>query len=218
MGITYLVDTASIAMTAKNHFPLLLESSNLITNGIIPGDWEIEESKVSIEESHVYYKNGILLEMDYLKFQISESCEESFQDSYLIHKIADRFLEKTPYIPYQSLGLNYIVAFEQDKPRQWLLERFVPSYLRSKENIDVFAMLPRMFFDMGGELRSICKLEINAGSVNREGVEKELVVITINMDHGGSLNGDKMREAINLWQEKQDFVISKLDMIFGEIE
>lgn len=218
MGITYLVDTASIVITAKNHFPLLLESSNLITNGIIPGDWEIEESKTSLEESHVYYKNGILLEMDYLKFQISETCKESFQDSYLIHKIADSFLEKTPHIPYQSLGLNYIVAFVQDNPRQWLLERFVPPYLRFKENIDVFAMLPRMFFNMGGELRSICKLEISAGSVNQEGVEKELVVININMDHGGSLNRDKIREAINLWQEKQDFIISKLDMIFGEIE
>ena len=218
MSNTYLVDTASIAMTAKSHVPLLLESSNLVTNGIIPGDWEIEESKMSIEESHVHYKNGILLEMDYLKFQISETCEESFQDSYLIHKIADRFLEKTPHIPYQSLGLNYIVAFEQDKPRQWLLERFVPSYLRSKENIDVFAMLPTMLFDMGEMLRAICRVDINGGSVNRKGAENEAVVIDINLNHGSSLNRDKMREAINLWQEKQDFVISKLDMIFGEIE
>ena len=145
----YLLDTASIVITANSHTPLLLGPSNLVANGIVPDDWETTNTMMSIDESHIHYSNGIRLTMDFSKFQIAEPCKESFQDRYLIHKIADTFLEKNPHAPYQGLGLNYGLAFVQDNPRQWLLDRFTPPYLRSKNKIDVFAMLPRIFFDMG---------------------------------------------------------------------
>lgn len=213
---SYLLDHASIFIAANTHTPIILEPNNLAANGIIPGDWENAESMLSMTESNINYSNGIRLLMNLESFQVIEPGKESFQDSYLIHKIADDFLEKHPHISYQNLGLNYLGGFPCDDPRQWLLERFTPSYMRPNGDIDVFAMLPRMFFDMGEELRALCKLELSGGNIERGGEKKSIVTINANMDHGGLSSAADIRAAIGLWREKQDFLISVLDKIFGE--
>lgn len=211
----YLLGTVNVVITANNHNPLFLDPNALASKKIVPTDWTVLESGTTPEAALIRYANGVEWLIDQSRLQISESCDHSFKDDYLIYGLADAYLEKVPRVPYQNLGLNYLVTFAQDNPRQWLLERFVPSYLRSKNNIDVFAMLPRMFFDMGSTLRSICKLEINIGSTQGQS-DNDAIVININIDHGGPLNADNMRAAIGLWKEKQDFLISTLDAIFKE--
>lgn len=211
----YLLGTVNVVITANNHNPLFLDPNALASKKIVPTDWTVLESGTTPEAALIRYANGVEWLIDQSRLQISESCDHSFKDDYLIYGLADAYLEKVPRVPYQNLGLNYLVTFAQDNPRQWLLERFVPSYLRSKNNIDVFAMLPRMFFDMGSTLRSICKLEINIGSIQGQS-DNDAIVININIDHGGPLNTDNMRAAIGLWKEKQDFLISTLDAIFKE--
>lgn len=216
-GSSYLLDHASIFIAANTHVPLLLEPGNLVANGVIPSDWENKESALSMTDSFINYSNGIRLIMNLPSLQIIEPGKESFQDSYLIHDVADAFLNWHPYLPYQNVGLNYLVAFLCDNPRQWLIERFEPSYLRS-DGAGVLAMLPRMFFDMGKELKAICKLELSVGNIKRDGEEKSVVSINVNIDHGEPLDAAGIRAAIGLWKEKQDFLISILDTIFGDID
>ena len=55
--------------------------------------------------------NGIRLKMDLQSFQIVDPGEDYLQDSYLIHGVADAFLEKYPHISYQNVGLNYLWVF-----------------------------------------------------------------------------------------------------------
>ena len=213
----YLLDHASIFITANNHVPILLEPGSLVENGIIPGDWETDESALSLTDSHVNYSNGIRLIMNLDSFQIVEPCKDSFQDSYLIHSIADAFLGKYPHLAYENIGLNYLGGLAQADPRQWLLERFNPSYLRSEDGMDVLAMLPRIFFNMGEELKALCRIELGLGNIERDGSRRDVVSINVNIDHGGSLNTADIRTAVGLWREKQDFLISVLNKIFREI-
>ena len=210
----YILDYASIVITANRHTPSLLSPSNIAASGIVPDDWGIADAMLSIEESRINYSNGIRLAMDYSGLHIVEPCQESFQEGYLIHRIADTFLEKNPYVPYQSLDLNYQLAIAQEDPQQWLIDRFAPTYFRSND-IDVFAMLPTIFLGMGNAL---CKLETNTGNVKRGGLDIGAVIININIDHPAPLNAGQIREAIGLWGKKQDFVVSALDAIFGGIE
>ena len=210
----YLLGSVNVVITANNHNPLFIDPNALASKEIVPTDWTVLEAGTTPEASLVRYANGVKWLIDQSRLQISESCDHSFKDDYLIYGLADAYLEKV-HAPYQNLGLNYLVTFAQDNPRQWLIERFVPSYLRSKNNIDVFAMLPRMFFNMGSTLRSICKLEINIGNTQRKN-DNDAIEININIDHGGPLNADNMRAAIGLWKEKQEFLISTLDAIFKE--
>ena len=216
-GSSYLLDHASIFIAANTHVPLLLEPGNLVENGIIPSDWENEDSLLSMVESHVHYSNGIRLKMDLQSFQIVDPGEDYLQDSYLIHGVADAFLEKYPHISYQNVGLNYLVGFLCNDPQQWLIDRFEPSYLRSG-GAGVFSMMPIISFDMGEELKAICRLNLNVGSVKRDGEDKNIVTINVNIDHSAPLNAAGIREAVGLWKEKQDFLISKLDKIFGDIK
>ena len=214
----YLLDHASIFITANKHVPILLEPGSLIENGIISGDWKTDENAVSLTDSHVNYSNGIRLIMNLESFQIVEPGQASFQNSYLIHNIADAFLKRYPHIAYQNVGLNYLAAFVHSDPQQWLLERFTPSYLHSKGSNDIVAMMPKMFFGMGEELRAICRIELVMGSITRDEEDKSVVGINVNIDHLGSLNTADIQTAVGLWREKQDFLISTLDRIFGEIE
>ena len=212
----YLLDHASIFIIANSHVPILLEPGTLVASGVIPGDWENEDSMLSMTESHVNYSNGIRLLMNLESFHIVEPCL-NFKDDYSIHNIADAFLRQNPHISYQKIGLNYLGGFLCDDPRQWLLERFEPSYLQSENSNDIFAIMPRILFGME-ELRALCRLEIGVGNIKRDGEDKSVVTINANIDHGELSSAAAMQEAISLWREKQGFLISMLDRIFGDIE
>ena len=211
----YLLHSANVCITAEHHDPMILNPSLLADREIVPADWKAVNSRTALMESTVQYEK-VTLEMNPSRLVITEGFERPFGDNYQIYDVADACLDKIPYAPYRSLGLNYRVYMDQDSPEQWMCKRFLPP--------SIWDAPPRMLsiqpnFTIDTSDRPLCKISLHAGTrTPPQGEPVPIVLVDVNLDHPETLSADDMREAISQWRERQRFVISVLNKLLKEIQ
>ena len=96
-----------------------------MSRGIVPEDWTLREAVAIPPLSLLRYDNGIQWIVDQSRLNVIEDCKGEFQDNYLVHDMVDKYLGIVTHAPYRSLGLNWVVSIEQERPSSWLLEKFL---------------------------------------------------------------------------------------------
>ena len=151
-------------MTAEFHNPSILNRDFLVSKGIVPDDWDVEESITTPPVSVVRYRNGIQLIVDQSRLNVSEVCTSSFQKEYRPHRLVDAYVDKLPHVPHRSLGLNCQVSMVQNKPKDWVTQRFLKTGNWLQGEPRVLAMVPKFTLDAGD---AACHYTLSDGPIER---------------------------------------------------
>ena len=214
--LAFSLASISVVVTANNHNPSILTPEFLASQGIVPPDWEVLDSMTTPGFSAVNYKGRIQWILDQGVLRIIESYEGEFQDSYEVHDLATKYIDKVRVVPYRGLGLNCQIWAQLEKPERWLTERFLSTAIRS-QNLTDLKLEPRFTFSASPTFPgAIINISINSGEVERSGEEwSDAVIIDCNVHHQGPLEADRLISAIGQWAMHQDSIRSALGVLFG---
>ena len=146
----FWLHSVSVVITAQFHNPSILNQDFLVSQAIVPSNWEVAQAVTTPAVSIVGYRNGIQLIVDEGKLTIVEDCKSSFQDEYHAHKVVSAYLNKLLHVPYRSLGLNCRVSMKQENPKDWLMHHFLKPGNWSRGNPIVRSMVPKFATKAGG--------------------------------------------------------------------
>ena len=212
----YWLHFVNVVVTAEFHNPSILNPDFLASQKIVPPDWTVTESITTPPVSIVRYSKGkgIQWMVDQSTLAVTEFCESPFRDHYDIYQLVQAYLDKLPHVPYRSLGLNWTVSLKRTEPEKWITERFLKPGSWVGSDPKLLGMLPKFTVDVDG---AVCDLTLRAGNVptGGDGVD-DAVTIDCNVHHAEPLGMDTIREAINRWPARQDFVVSALDKLLRQ--
>ncbi len=204
----------SVVVTAEFHNPSILNPDFLRSQRIVPMDWEPKLAITTPQFSNVQYGNGISWTVDQSKLTVVENCESQFQQAYLIHGLVVWYLRRLPHVPYRSLGLNCVVAVRKRDPQRWLTKRYLRDGSWLKGDPAVESMIPKFILEAPSGSR--CFLSLDAGTSNFDGSQPQPAVIaTCNLHHDGPYDSDSLCHAIDLWPQRQDFLIAALRQLLA---
>lgn len=214
---SFHLHSVSVVVTAEHHNPSILDGGFLVAQGIVPEDWETAGSITTPNVSVVEYQNGIRWIVDQQNLTITEPCQSSFQDDYLVHKLARVYLKKLPHVPYLHLGLNCTISVNQDEPAKWITKRFLNPEITIQSNIKVLGLSPTISLEAG---EAVLNLNFSDAKVRRNDESPEIsldaVRIDCNLHHQGPLSVDVLCSSISRWLEHQKFIIATIDNLLSE--
>ena len=214
MAVDLFLEEISVVVTAEFHNPSILNHNFLVSEGIVPEEWEASESISTPPFSQVNYSNGILWTVDQSRLTVQEICQSEFRDTYHVHDLAIKYLNTLRYVPYRDLGLNCVVSVRaQDPPRQ-LTARFLNPVVEEAV-IEPFIMEPRVHVDIGGPRR--ISLTLNSGTRKiGDGEPESALIISNNVHHQGPHDAAELRSWIGKWPEIQVRLIRLLNELLGD--
>lgn len=197
--------TVSVVVNAEFHNPSILNPDFLVSREIVPADWTVLETVTTPTLSVVRYENGVAWTVNPAQLTITQPTGPDFADICDVHRLASLYLEKLPYVPYRSFGLNCEIAVSEPEPRRRLVERFGASWLGAETL--VLGMTPKFALDAGD---AVCYVGIEEG---HSGPDERWAAC--NVHHQGPLDVDALCRAIQRWPERQEFVVDALRMLWG---
>ena len=197
--------SVSVVVIAEFHNPSILNPDFLRIHEIVPSDWTVAETLTTPPVSIVKYKNGVEWTLDQSRLTVAEKSGPAFDDTYRVHQLVAKYLQRLPHVPYRSLGLNCRVSAQQANPKRWLIERFGASWL--SEEPMVLEMRPKFALDAGD---AVCQISL----VDAPNSSSEGIVLNCNVHHQGPLGVDGLCAAIERWPERQTFVREALATLF----
>ena len=214
--LTVSLTSISVVVTADNHNPSILNPEFLVSHGIVPQDWEVLDSMTTPGFSVVNYKERPQMILDQGALRIIESCEGEFQDSYDVHNLATKYIDKVRMVPYRSLGLNCQICTQLEEPERWLTERFLSTEIRSQDLKDL-ELEPRFTFSASPTIPgAIINLYIKSGEVARsDEAWNDAVIVDCNVHHQGPLDAGRLITAIGQWAIHENSIRNALRVLFG---
>ena len=214
--LSFVLTSIAVVVTANHHNPSILNPEFLASQGIVPQDWEVLDSMTTPGLSVVNYKERPQWILEQGALRIIESCEGEFQDSYEVHDLATKYIDKVRVVPYRSLGLNCQIWTQLKDPERWLTERFLSTEVRS-QNLQDLKLEPRFTFGASSTFaEAIIKMGINSGAVARTGEAwNDAAIIDCNVHHQGPLDAERLISAIGQWEVHQASIREALHLLFG---
>ena len=209
----FRLESISVVVTAQSHNPSILSQDFLVSQEIVPANWEVAEAVTTPAVSLVRYRNGMQLVVDEGKLTVVENCKSSFQDEYLVHAVVNAYLKKLPHVPYRSLGLNCRVVMRQEGPQDWLMHRFLKPGAWSRGKPMIRSMVPA-FATKAGDAECFFTFRYGRPRIGQNELV-DAVIAECNVHHAGPLDAGGQQAAIGRWAERQKFVIETLDIFLN---
>ena len=207
--MAFQVRSVSVVVTAQSHNPSVLTGQFLVSSGVVPDDWGIAESVNIPPFSLVRFQNGVQWTLDESRLIVTAGGESSLEDSYQIHDSVIRYLHKVSYVPYRSLGLNWVMYMEADNPDEWLMTRFLKDGPWMNRDYQLISMIPRFVFSTDNAVLNLAF----SNQVVSPGQSVSAVSVDCNVHHEGPLNATELIEAIGQWKSRQTLITSTLDVL-----
>ena len=201
---TLLLESVSIVVTAQFHNPSILNPDFLVVKGIVPDDWQVNDTVTTPVMSSARYDNGINWTIDQSRLLVAEPAGPQFRDSYRIQQFVKAYLSTLPHIPYQGLGLNFHIVLPEPDPRRRLIERFGANWIGEEDLI--LEMTPS--FRLQTE-DALCLVTISCTPQNDGKIK-----LDCNVHHEHLSNSVEFCDAITKWPVRQRFVQSVLSKLF----
>jgi hypothetical protein len=186
----------SVVVLAKQHNPTILHPSFLVSEEIVPSDWEVAEPPVSTPVfAIVKYKNGIVFNVDENKFQVNDNqIKDDFRKSP-ISDLARKYAQKLPHVNYKAVGINFKGFVECAKPQTIVIDRFLKPGIANFNDNKPKALGLRIVYELPNvRLRLSC----DSGKIKNADNEKEREGILIDANYHMDLPGNEIREEIRV--------------------
>ena len=88
---------------------------------IIPTNWALGNQQIN---SPVFaltqYKNGVSIQTEGKRCIFQEAIGGPIRPNYEIHGLARRYVEATKLVPYNAVGINWLLDIAVDNPAEWI--------------------------------------------------------------------------------------------------
>lgn len=111
----------AVVLRGRNHNPSLINPDFLRIHEIVPKDLEPKEVVVVEPLARVAYAEGVTLDVIQERMQVREALQGTMPAEPLPVRIARRYAEVLPRIPYDAVGLNWTAAVRLERPNEWIL-------------------------------------------------------------------------------------------------
>ena len=179
------IQELSIAITANNFNPTILNVDLLKLSGVIPPDWELARPPVLSDRlANIAFKNGINLVAQARTITISEPVADS--TGLLAPDVARRYVETLPQADYQLLHIvpKSLVAFPNhvDGAREYIVETLLaPGAWRQVGHAPVQAAL-NLFYQLERGQLSLSIQEARLQQLDKASVPAVLFTGSFNYD------------------------------------
>lgn len=210
-ALPFKVHSVSVVVTAQSHNPSILTGEFLMASGIVPKEWVIAESLNIPPLSLVRFQNSIQWTLDESRLVVNEICESPIKDAYQIHESVTEYLNKVSYVPYRSLGLNWILYSEHNNPREWLTRQF----LKTGAWTNVYQqmnMAPRFMLRLDDAVLTLAfgdQVTLQKGTTSA-------IAVDCNVHHEGPLNATELQQFISQWLNRQKMIMDVLGTLSGD--
>jgi len=117
---------AAIVVLAKQHNPAILHPSFLSSEGIVPVEWEIDETPVSTPVfAMVKYKNRVVFTVQENRFQVEQGEPDDDIAKSPLPELTLKYTEKLPHVEYHAVGINFKGFIEHSDPQTAIMKRFL---------------------------------------------------------------------------------------------
>lgn len=114
--------SVSVVIVSEGNNPRLLNPDFLSRNGIVPQNWEPQDTLVLPPIARVQYKNGIEVTLEEQKLTIRSNDPEASDPEKIdwaaeLPRIALSIMTTLPHVAYLSVGLNFDIRIPIDADR-----------------------------------------------------------------------------------------------------
>ena len=119
------VQHASVVLVSPSPIdPQSISPDTLSRVLIIPSDWPLGKQQISSPVFAItQYQNGVSIQIDGNRCIFQEVIGGSLRLEYEIQKIARRYIESTALVPYNAVGINWLLNIAVANPTEWIREQ-----------------------------------------------------------------------------------------------
>lgn len=158
---------------------------------IVPDSWVSANNINTPVLAVTQYQNGVTVQTEGNRCVFQEQIGGDWRDTYEVHPLAKRYAEATSLVPYNALGINWLLDIVVGNPAQWIREK-------TMGNGDSFPGFSPMSLQMVKRLSfAVCNLTFRA--------ENTRIVVDCNYHvQTESRPLDMILSTLDSWQRYQD--------------
>ena len=119
-----IVQHASVVLVSPSPIdPQSIRSEALTSAQIVPPGWALGNQVNSPVFALTQYKNGVSIQTQGNHCVFQEAIAGPLRPEYEIHGLARRYVEATKLVPYNALGINWLLHIAVDNPTEWLRDQ-----------------------------------------------------------------------------------------------
>lgn len=204
--VDFVVHNVSVVLLAHSHNPSILNPDFLKLNGIVEKDWDIRETLTTPGLSQTVFTNGITWQVDENRCTVTQAVRESFQNGYLVHELAKRYVKTLPHIPYQAVGINWLFHTPKKNHRRWLKNRFLKPGKWREQNLPMQSVELKFELDAGD---GQCFFKLTSGTVQFPEQDKvEAIIVDANYHFQGPFRKiAQISEILDSWRNRQEHLL-----------
>ncbi len=184
--------STSVVVLAEAHNPSILHPAFLVSEGIVPADWEPADPPICTPlVSVAKYANGITFTIDSNRLVVTEERPAGNPTESQVWDRAIAYAEKLPHVRYTALGLNFNGFCLRQAPEQFLIERFLKAGPWDNQARPMKALGARFVYHVDD---AVLRLGIDGGHVQWE--DKPEPAVIVNANFHSKLPGEKPLEAL----------------------
>jgi len=191
----------SVVVAASNHNPTILNPEFLYSRKIVPKEFEVENTFTTPPLSVVTFKEGVSIEVELNRLQVSEQARGDYSLNSHVPSIATKYVSLLPHVRFSGVGINWAGFVLNEEPANWLKDRFVAGGpWREPTNI-LLDMGIRFTYSVA---EAKCKLSLSDGEAAIAGEQnRPAVLVNVNYHHDIlEYPGDKdVIKVIRKWKE-----------------
>lgn len=201
---SFKVIGVSAVLLANQHNPAIMNPDFLRNKGIAKPEWKAGVTIATIPLSRIEYSNGVFFTVDQNRCVIEQRVNGEFKSSYEAHNCAKKYAEVLEHTPYTAFGLNWDLLMPNERPGDWLKNRFLrPGEWQS--DIEPTSLVFRRLQDS-----AIYQFSLNIGQ-SAENEDSIILQCNIHFDIQNSPN--KVEEISNAVQNLENYQGSLRSML-----
>ena len=113
---------ASVVLVSPSPIdPQSIRPETLNRAQITPSSWVLGNQQVNSPVFAItQYRNGVSIQIEGNRCIFQEVIGEPLPTEYEVHTLARRYFEATKLVPYNAVGLNWLLNIEINNPAEWI--------------------------------------------------------------------------------------------------
>lgn len=125
----FTVRHASVVLVSLSAIdPQSIMPETLSNAKIVPADWPFRNINNPFF-ALTQYQNGVTIRTDDNRCLFQEPIDGNLRESYEIHPIAQRYAAATMLVPYNVIGINWLLEANVERPELWIYEKIIGNAL-----------------------------------------------------------------------------------------
>lgn len=184
----------------------------LVSRGVVPSDWEKNESELTPYYSEISYANGISLNMDNGLIRATHEGDLEFGKKCEPVELMIRYLHSVEKDTLGGTIMRWVLVAPHQNPGEWLGERLVrPEIVQNKWD----EIRPQITFHIDVRGRSM-SFTFSAYSMEDDaGEAQEGVSIVCGIRQGALEDNEELIKWLSRWREHERFMLGILESLLG---